>query len=180
MRRCFLSIRASTRQFMLPVLLLTLMISAELSAEDKTDLAQVGDGTKATADAEENQLLAGHSYHGEVFNKGPRQAAYAMSGTGRVDFPINSEHSRVQELINQGVGQLHGFWFFEAERTFRQVAAWDPDCAAAYWGMAMANANNQDRAKQFIAAAIERQDKASPRVKRYIKAFNCLLQPRCP
>ena len=176
MRRCFLSIRASTRQLMLPVLLLTLMISAELSAEDKTDLAQVGDGTKATADAEENQLLAGHSYHGEVFNKGPRQAAYAMSGTGRVDFPVNSEHSRVQELINQGVGQLHGFWFFEAERTFRQVAAWDPDCAAAYWGMAMANANNQDRAKKFIAAAIERQDKASPRVKRYIKALNEMLQ----
>ena len=30
----------------------------------------------------------GHSLHGEVFNEGPRQAAYLMGDTGNVSFPI--------------------------------------------------------------------------------------------
>ena len=98
-----------------------------------------------------------------------------MNGTGRVRFPVCSDHPEVQAYINQGVGQLHGFWFFEAERTFRQVAALDPECAAAYWGMAMANANNSDRAKKFIKQAMERKDGASPRIQHYIEALDGLL-----
>ena len=70
----------------------------------------------------------GHSYHGEVFNEGPRQAAYRMGGTGNVHFPVSQLRGRLQDLFDQGVGQLHGFWYFEAERTFRQIAANDPDC----------------------------------------------------
>jgi peroxiredoxin len=108
------------------------------------------------------ELAAGHSSHGEAFNEGPRQAAYLMPGTGAVSFPTSSKVPQVQEFINQGVGQLHGFWYFEAERSFRQAAALDPDCAIAYWGMAMANVNNTKRAKLFIAEAVKRKAKADP------------------
>lgn len=34
---------------------------------------------------------AGHSYHGEVFNEGPRQKAYLMEGTGNVTFPATTK-----------------------------------------------------------------------------------------
>jgi peroxiredoxin len=118
----------------------------------------------------------GHSYHGAVFNEGPRQSARLMQGTGKVNFPVHSSKPLVQDFINQGVGQLHGFWFFEAERSFRQAASIDPDCAAAYWGMAMANVNNADRARQFIAEAVKRRDKADPRVQKYIDALDALLK----
>ena len=112
--------------------------------------------------------LAGHSYHGEVFNEGPRQAAVLIPGTGEVDFKVTTASEEAQRFFNQGVGQLHGYWFFEAERSFRQVAAIDPDCAMAYWGMAMANFKNDTRGKKFIDEAGERKDKADAREKLWI------------
>ncbi|HAL70993.1 MAG TPA: hypothetical protein DCP71_04385, partial [Verrucomicrobiales bacterium] len=69
--------------------------------------------------------LPGHSLHGEAFNEGPRQAAVLMPGTGKVDFKISTKNAEAQKFFNQGVGQLHGFWYYEAERSFRQVALLD-------------------------------------------------------
>jgi len=114
----------------------------------------------------------GHSTHGDAFNEGPRQAAVLMPGVGRIHFPITTSKPEAAEFFNQGVGQLHGFWYFEAERSFRQVAALDPDCAMAYWGMAMANINTPARAAKFIKKAAELQAKASPREQLWIKAWS--------
>ncbi|HZU34498.1 MAG TPA: peroxiredoxin family protein, partial [Gemmataceae bacterium] len=116
-------------------------------------------------------VLAGHSAHGEAFNEGPRQKARLLTGTGKVHLPVTTRAEQVQAFIDQGVGQLHGFWYFEAERTFRQAAALDPDCAMAYWGMAMANVNNATRAKSFIAQATTRKAKASRREQLWIEAY---------
>src|SRR2546421_11127096 len=118
-----------------------------------------------------NALEAGHSLHGEAFNEGPRQSAKLLPGTGKVKLKISTKHSEAQAFFNQGVGQLHGFWYFEAERSFRQVAALDPNCAMAYWGMAMANVNNSKRASGFIAKAKERKAKANPRELLWIDAY---------
>lgn len=126
----------------------------------------------ASAAAPANELAAGHSYHGAAFNEGPRQAAYLMGGTGNVSFPVTAKVPDARKFFDQGIGQLHGFWYFEAERSFRQVAALDPDCAMAYWGMALANINNEDRGRKFLAEAIQRKDKASPREKLYIEALD--------
>ena len=65
-----------------------------------------------------------------------------MEGQGQVNFSVTTAHPRVQEFINQAVAQLHTFFYFEAERSFRQAALLDPDCSMAYWGMAMVNVNN--------------------------------------
>ncbi len=75
----------------------------------------------------------GHSQHGEAFDEGPRQAAYLIPGTGGPAFPVTTKSEQAQQFINQGVGQLHGFWYWESERSFRQAALLDPDCAMAYW-----------------------------------------------
>jgi peroxiredoxin len=106
------------------------------------------------------KVLEGHSYHGEAFNEGPRQSAYLMKGMGRVRFPVTTSVQEAQLFFTQGVAQLHGFWYFEAERSFRQAAMLDPDCAMAYWGMAVANRNNAKRAQGFIEEAKKRRDKA--------------------
>ena len=60
----------------------------------------------------------GHSYMGETFNEGPRQRAYLMGTTGPVRFPATTQNPEVQAFVNQGVGQLHGFWYLESERSF--------------------------------------------------------------
>ena len=133
-------------------------------------------GQETTADKpKEEDPAAGHSYHGEAFNEGPRQKAYLMKGTGNVTFPATTKSDLAQKFINQGVGQLHGFWYFEAERSFRQAAAIDPDCAIAYWGMAMANKSNSKRAKGFIKEAMDRREKITDREKKYIEALSKYL-----
>ena len=134
------------------------------------------DSTDEETSEETDEILAGHSYHGEVFNEGPRQGAYLMKGTGNVHFPATSDVEGVQDFIDQGVGQLHGFWYLEAERSFRQALTLDPECAIAYWGAAMANMNNRERAKGFIEKAVERKEKASAREQKYIDALNTYLK----
>jgi len=112
--------------------------------------------------------LPGHSSHGETFNEGPRQEAHLMAGTGKFEFPITTSKASAQRFFIQGVGQLHGFWFYEAERSFRQVAKLDPECPMAYWGLTMANANNEKRAKGFLAKATQFKDRANAKEKRWI------------
>lgn len=114
----------------------------------------------------------GHSLHGEAFDEGPRQSAVLMEGTGKVEMKITARRPEAQVFFNQGVGQLHGFWYFEAERSFRQVASIDTNCAMAYWGMAMANVNNNKRAVDFIKKARDLKTNASPREVLWIEAYH--------
>src|SRR5437660_2847995 len=127
---------------------------------------------RADDQAESTQLLPGHSLHGEAFDEGPRQSASLMPGTGNVELKITSAHPRAQAFFNQGVGQLEGFWYFEAERSFRQAAFYDTNCAMAYWGMAMANVNNSNRAAGFIGRARELKTNAIAREKLWIDAYH--------
>ena len=131
--------------------------------EAKPEATPTQEGAKATDENEENTAgpLSGHSYHGEAFNEGPRQRAYLIPGMSNVDFPITTQNKEAQKFFNQGVSALHGFWYLEAERAFRQVNKFDPDCAMAYWGMAMSNFNNSKRAKVFMEEA-ESVRKVSP------------------
>ncbi len=122
-----------------------------------------------------NALAAGHSQHGEAFNDGPRQAPYLMGGTGKISFPITTGSKKAKRFFLQGLGQLHGFWYFESERSFRQVAFLDPTCAIAYWGMAQSNIRNEKRARGFLAKAITLKESASEREQAYIDSFAAFL-----
>ena len=125
--------------------------------------------------AQENDVLSGHSYHGEAFNEGPRQAAYLMGGTGDIDFPVTTKSEQAQKFFNQGVGQLHGFWYFEAERSFRQAAVFDPKCAMNYWGMAQSNLKNEKRGRDFMLKAYDNIEGCTDKEKMYIDAYAARL-----
>ncbi len=55
---------------------------------------------------------------------------------GTVSFPVSCT-AGVQEEFNRGVALLHSFAYSAARTTFQQVAARDPQCAMAHWGIAM-------------------------------------------
>jgi peroxiredoxin/tetratricopeptide (TPR) repeat protein len=150
---------------------IALVVAALLSASASS---QAQDASKATASASEaNPALPapGHSIHGEAFNEGPRSQACLMPGQGKIHFPVTLQRVEAQKFIDQGVGQLHSFFFFESERSFRQAAKIDPTCAMAYWGMAMANVQNPKRARGFLKEARNRGDKVTRREKLYIDAL---------
>lgn len=121
--------------------------------------------------AEDSNVPAGHSFHGEAFNEGPRQSAVIIPGMASLEFPTSTKSKVAQEFFLQGVAQLHGFWYLEAERSFRQAAKEDPKLAIAYWGMAMANINNSDRARGLIDTSMKLRKDSSAREKRYIEAL---------
>lgn len=117
----------------------------------------------------------GHSRHGDAFDDGPRQKARLMPGCGVVRFPTSTKSDEARKFFEQGLGQLHGFWYFEAERSFRQAATLDPDFAIAYWGMAMANIENPKRATGFVKEAVKRKKNASLRESLYVAAAEALF-----
>ncbi|CAN5847948.1 hypothetical protein BH11VER1_BH11VER1_14450 [soil metagenome] len=124
------------------------------------------------AHAHAAEMLPGHSLHGEAFDDGPRQAAVLIEGCGNVHLTITTKNAEAQKFFDQGIGQLHGFWYYEAERSFRQVVMLDPDCAMAYWGCAMANVNNEKRAAEFIKKAVEKNKDSSAREKAWIESLD--------
>lgn len=129
-------------------------------------------GISAQVSAQEPVKPAfGHSMQGEAFNEGPRQKAVLLKGIPKIEFPTSTKNKQAQKFFEQGVAQLHAYWYFEAERSFRQAAALDPEFAMAYWGMARANVNNRTRAKGFAEKAVERRTKANPREQAYIDAI---------
>ncbi len=151
--------------------------SANVQAQDKSEKA---DSENAGFDDSQPsvqmdplaEVLAGHSYHGNAFNEGARQAARVLGGTGKVEFPVTTESEPAKRFIVQGVGQLHGFWDLEAERSFRQAAVLDPDCAIAYWGAALATFEKPERASEFIDNAVQRIDGVSDRERQYIESLD--------
>jgi peroxiredoxin len=104
----------------------------------------------------------GHSVHGDSFDEGPRRRLPLLPGCGNVSFPVTSSHPEVAAYFNQGVAQLHGFWYWEAERSFRTVLQLDPTCLMGHWGMAMANLENEERARKLIAKVTDDALKSVP------------------
>ena len=52
---------------------------------------------------------------------------------------ITCASPEVQAWFDQGIQLLYGFNHDEAIRSFEQAAALDPQCAMAWWGIALAN-----------------------------------------
>ena len=76
---------------------------------------------------------------GSVFGQGDHQHQHDTSEKiGRANFKIScSPHSQMQ--FNRAVAWLHSFEYEEAEKLFTAIAADEPQCAMAYWGIAMSN-----------------------------------------
>jgi tetratricopeptide (TPR) repeat protein len=67
----------------------------------------------------------------------PALPAHIMTGQGKVHLAITTSNPKAQEFFDQGLAQLHSFWSVEAERSFLQAAALDPEAPMPWWGVAM-------------------------------------------
>jgi peroxiredoxin len=142
------------------------------SALTQTPSARVQIPGEPTAPQQEERILPGHSRHGEIFDAGLRQSAYLMGGTGNVHFPITHKVEKAQKFFEQGVGQLHGFWYAEAERSFRAAEHLDHSIAGmAWWGASIANHYRPSRAREFAELAAKNKAGLSDREQMYIDAL---------
>jgi len=106
----------------------------------------------------------------------------ALEKLGAVHMPISCAAS-VQVPFERGVALLHSFWYEEALKQFQSVAATDPQCAMAQWGIAMTewrpfwDGMPDDRRKAGIAE-IDKATALHPktdREQRYIAALSGYL-----
>jgi tetratricopeptide (TPR) repeat protein len=118
-----------------------------------------------------------HSHHGP-----------ASGQVGTVSFDTSCKPA-VKDAFNHAVAELHSFWFPEARAGFEGVLKTDPDCAMAYWGIALTQWGNPFaglRSPQAIAAgkaAIEKGQSTgspTPREKGYIDAVAGLFSSADP
>ena len=59
-------------------------------------------------------------------------------GLGSYSRKVTTDSAEAQRYFDQGLGFLHGFNHRAAIRAFQQAAELDPECAMAYWGVALA------------------------------------------
>jgi len=58
---------------------------------------------------------------------------------GQVQFQVSCAS---QQEFNRAVALLHSFWFAPADQAFRAIAAKEPSCGMAWWGVAMVTLGN--------------------------------------
>jgi tetratricopeptide (TPR) repeat protein len=101
---------------------------------------------------------------------------------GSVTFPVSCAPG-VATAFERAVAMLHSFWFVEAVEAFQSIAAADPSCAMAYWGIAMTEMGNPmarvmpaetvlREGAAAAARAVELAPNASHRERMYIDAVD--------
>src|SRR5215831_18875890 len=73
-----------------------------------------------------------------LFIQAQSPASATSRGLGKVSFPISCQ-AEVQPPFDKGLALLHSFQYAAAENEFNLVAQGDPQCAMAYWGLAMSS-----------------------------------------
>src|SRR6516225_3257066 len=66
----------------------------------------------------------------------PAHSTGADKQLGKVHFETSCKPA-AQKLFDRGMLYQHSFWYSAAKRTFDDVLKADPDCAIAYWGIAL-------------------------------------------
>jgi tetratricopeptide (TPR) repeat protein len=61
-----------------------------------------------------------------------------IDGYGELHHPVSTRNPEAQRFFDQGMKLVYAFNHEEAVRSFQHAAALDPDCAMAYWGVALA------------------------------------------
>jgi hypothetical protein len=101
---------------------------------------------------------------------------------GKVSFPISCK-PEVHPAFERGVALLHSFQYAAAQKAFTDVSQADPQCAMAYWGLAMttyhplwegANAKSLSQGREYLEKA-KKIGTADQREREYIAALEIIF-----
>jgi tetratricopeptide (TPR) repeat protein len=69
-------------------------------------------------------------------------ASRIIPGLGDLHYPITTSSEKAQAYFEQGLRLIYAFNHWEAIQSFREATRLDPNCAMAYWGLALAYGPN--------------------------------------
>ena len=107
---------------------------------------------------------------------GRSEAVPLFSGLGDYHRPIRTRSPDAQRYFDQGLRLVYAFNHDEAGRSFREAARLDPECAMAWWGVALTlgpNINLPMGPEQRLAAveAVEKAQALSPGASEVERAY---------
>jgi hypothetical protein len=106
-----------------------------------------------------------------------------LPGLGNLHYPITTSSLEAQKFFEQGLRLIYAFNHWEAIQSFREAARLDPDCAMAYWGLALAfgpnlnDWNPKDR-ERIALESIEKAKARKARISQVEKDFIDALAAR--
>lgn len=89
----------------------------------------------------------------------------------RVSFPISGAAPGAQRCFDQGVACLHSGDLQVADWWFAAARKQSPDCAMAWWGLALANEADRPLARYYLQQAMRLGTGVSARETRWLAAF---------
>ena len=120
-----------------------------------------------------------HEKHGEVMKV--REGAPLFGDLGNYSHPVTTASKEAQQYFDQGLTLAYAFNHPEAERSFREAARRDPECAMAWWGVALVLGPNINKpmaeedvpkAWEAVQKARALAPKASEKERAYIEALS--------
>ena len=112
-----------------------------------------------------------------------------LNGMGNHHYAITTSDPMAQRYFNQGLVLAWGFNHKEAERSFREAARRDPECAMCWWGVSLVlgpninagmDPNDAPEAWKALQKARTLAPKASPKEQAYIKALGARYHASAP
>ncbi|MBX7073436.1 MAG: tetratricopeptide repeat protein [Pirellulales bacterium] len=109
------------------------------------------------------------------------RSAPLLDGLGKHSHPVTTQDPVAQRYFDQGLMLSYAFNHAEAERSFREVTQRDPQCAMAWWGVALVLGPNINapmmpdavpRAHEALHKGLALADHASPRERAYLDALS--------
>ncbi|MCX7593070.1 MAG: hypothetical protein N2235_04790 [Fischerella sp.] len=103
-----------------------------------------------------------------------------FNNLGNYHHPISTKSQLAQRYFDQGLILAYGFNHAEAERSFREAARLDPECAICNWGVALVLGSNINAAMddgavspawEALQKALQLSGKASEKEQAYIQAL---------
>ena len=104
-----------------------------------------------------------------------------MPGLGDVHHPVTTKNPEAQKFFDQGLALIWAFNHDEALLSFQRAAELDPDCAMAYWGIALAvgpnyndpepDLNREKTAWDAVQQGLSLSSKISPAERDYLTAL---------
>lgn len=118
------------------------------------------------------------------------RTAPLLEGMGDLHWPISTDSELAQRYFDQALTLAYGFNHLEAERSFREAARLDDECAMCFWGAALVlgpNINDpiptpdrEVKAYETLGEAVARLAHASDKERALIEALKTRYQASPP
>jgi tetratricopeptide (TPR) repeat protein len=116
-----------------------------------------------------------------IATKDAERTAPLLEGMGDLHWPISTDSELAQRYFDQALTLAYGFNHLEAERSFREAARLDDQCAMCFWGAALVlgpNINDpvptperEVKAYETLGETVARMEAASEKERALIEAL---------